>query len=487
MAAYALSLSFGFAHGTCESYSSDSIFREDISPVEEQPARSFYSGFNLEVAGFQQAHLKHGQYLVDPLVIDFLKGVSGASYRYPGGTVSNYLDLSETYDRNRNTRRSEKFVSWLDAAPVKFGVDDYRSFIKAVGGYEWYVLNIYGTYEGKQSAQVLADSAERVVAGVMSAGKVLRWEIGNELYLPKYSVSGTEYAQRSIPMISMLRKVAPGIRPVIGLATFDIGKESATKFNNELLDGLNDSSLEYAVHYYYDGPPGGPPVRSQINNLCRIVRMLKSRGELAPVIWVTEHAKWPPGKVSDPNWKLRWQESNTLGAALSVADFTLAVTQIPEVRGAFVHSLGGGKGAWVMFHRSNVGNFLYPSVVMEAIRLLHIGIDDVVLMTTQSLNQSLRASFFRQSNATIGLLAVHKGKIDSELKIRLPAFAGQRVRTRIKVLSGASEEDLNTDKDPEKIVVGESEKTVEFDRDGRASFRVRGLSLSRFDFEQIVQ
>lgn len=479
----------GIAYASCSGYETVSSGAPEFRLMPGKPAGGkrapLHLGFNQESVAFQLSYWDAVTRTVRPAVLSHLKEMPGAVYRYPGGSVSNYADLSAARGPIE-TRLSQKLVDWRPAEPIRFGVPEYADFAVAAGGRMWGVLNIYGGFSGKQDPLVLASRNIEGVRDLASRGHVLRWEIGNELYLPKYHTDGAEYAGRMRPTLDALRKFDHSLKPVVGLATFDTGRNKADEFNRQLVQGLAGYDVEFAVHYYYDGKPGGPPVTWAIDNLCDKIEKIEHHTGKPPAIWVTEHAKWPPGKAGDKNWKKSWNESSDLSAALSSADFLLALSQIDVVKGAFLHSLGGAKGPWVLFQETQHGKQLYSSVVLEAVRLLHKPLSSQILPTRSVSSgwktKNLRGAFFRLTEGSLGLAAVNRGDAEESVRLHVPELAGHQLLARYQIISGKSLHERNSDSAPQAISLRRHEEPILFDADGRATLKLARFSVNRVDF-----
>lgn len=477
------------ASAGCGGYETLSSGEPEFRLMSDKPTLGrmmpMHLGFNLESVPFQLSYWNTANNTVRPAVTDYLRAMSGMVYRYPGGAVSNFVDLNAARGPTK-LRQPQRLVDWQPPEPVRFGIPEYADFAALAGGKMWGVLNIYGGIASKLDPHVLASRNREVVRSLRGRGPVLRWEIGNEMYLPKYHTDGSEYAQRILPTLDAMLKLDRTLKPVVGIATFDIGSNKADEFNRQLIRGLAGYEIEFAAHYYYDGKPGGPPVAWATDTLCDKIEKIERQIGKPPSIWITEHARWPPGRAGDKDWKNSWNESNDLSAALSVADFLLAVSQIDAVKGAFLHSLGGAKGPWVLFHESRLDKQIYPSVVLETARLLNAPLSSQVLPTRSRSSswksKNLRGVFFRRADNNLGLAAVNRGDASATVRLFVPELAGRKVVALHQNISNDYLHARNTDEAPHSVSLRKYEETLRFDENGHAIINLAGFSISRLDF-----
>lgn len=440
-------------------------------------------GFNLESVPFQRAFWREDDDAVAPDVTDALKLFPGSVLRYPGGTVSNLVDLSAAIG---STRRIQSLVNWANPARVAFGPNEYANFVKSVGGNAWVVANVFGDVGGPLDPNILAARSRVAIRAVAAVTTPLRIELGNELYLPYRGISGGQYLAMAIPTLNMLRAEFPAIKPVVGLAGLDGGKLGAS-FNREVLDGLPIDVSDFSLHYYYDGPPGGLPIRSLLSNLCtRINEISEVRGR-RPSIWITEHGRWPGGKVGQPHWASLWPNTYSLGAALATAEFLIAVAQIPEISGAFLHALAAPASPWALFHKRVGGAGFDTSATFRAQALFRSLPDSEVLSTQVSAPErkgipSVRGVLYRDRSGSLGLLATHRSDSVEQASIHLPEFAGARVGYSLDVLSGHSLDTTTESNEKKGIREDRTFGTADFGPDGKFVLFLPPNSVIRLTF-----
>ena len=156
---------------------------------------------------------------------------------------------------------------------------------------------------------------------------------------------------------------------------------TARRYNRELREAMKPLEADLALHLYYDGVPNTPPVRFFLDRLCEVVEDAKAEGGTGQ-LWITEHARVPNGFWSKTP-KSMWPETANLAAAIGLADMLVAGAQIPEVLGAFTHSLVGSGSPWPMFHTRSDGQ-IEPSATLLAMQTLRQTMKPLVVATTQT-------------------------------------------------------------------------------------------------------
>ena len=384
-----------------------------------------YFGFNVEWVGFQADLWDPVSKAVHPDIQTWLKKMDGAIYRYPGGTVANHFKWRGAVGAQRTP---QKAVDWTGPIPMTFGVDEYFKFLQDVDGKAWMVANLLGEFGREhpieEQAAEAGEFASLVEKKAALANKpIIRWELGNELDRGKHAWSAAKYAANASQAASAIRHNAPGTQFVSLWPDYDAYPGvPAVKYADRVIAELSPGIKEFALHPYFDGPPGGPPVPNRLAHICKLVGVAEDRG-ITPGVWITEYARWPPGKADDPKWSRGFPLTANLGSAISTADFLIGTTQIKEVRGTMIHSLSSSKGPWPMFHRH--GEHFEPSAVMLGLTLLRQGvIGDVLPTATQSPydlsshNPLVRAvSVVSPDRKTLWLTMVNRGSTRTHVQI----------------------------------------------------------------------
>ena len=358
----------------------------DAAQVMRTLQPSFF-GFNLEWLEFQNGLWETKTQAPHPALIELLKDFRGAVYRYPGGTNANHLDWHDAVGPLEG-RAERKQVPWMKPVRASFGADEYLRFVKAVDGQAWYVANLYGSLNQPDATQKLADDAGQLASYLKSREReglppILRWELGNELDRPPNEWPPEKYAENANRVADAISRSTPAAKYVHlqqEYAAQAARGYSARQYNAALRRLLARLKPEFAMHFYYDGPPDTPPVSHFIEQLCQVIDSAKSEGASASV-WVTEHGRVPGGFWAKAAKEL-WPATANLEAAISVADMLLALAQIPEVQGAFTHSLVADSSPWPLAHRRQ-NNQLDPSVTLLGMRVLRRSMQANVLAATQ--------------------------------------------------------------------------------------------------------
>jgi alpha-N-arabinofuranosidase len=374
-----------------------------------QPVRlleSSFFGFNLEWLEFQRGLWEPATRQVRPGVTDLFKAFPGAVYRFPGGTNSNHIDWRDAVGPIA-ARAPRKHVTWMGPIRPEFGVDEYLQFVRSVNGQAWYVANLYGSLEGAVAPGLLASNAGELAAyltkrAVEGYPPVLRWELGNELDRAQYKWPPEKLAQIALQVAGPIAEKAPGAKFVHLQQEYPAQQDrgyTANRYNKELRAQLVSLKPEYAMHFYFDGPPDTPPIEYFLRQLCQVVDQAKSEGSNAKV-WVTESGRVPNGFWAKTPKEL-WPATANLEAAISVADMLIALAYIPEAQGAFTHSLVANNSPWPMVHVRANGE-VGPSATLLALKVLRELMLPVVLLGRQasSATGTLGASYVVRSVIT---------------------------------------------------------------------------------------
>lgn len=360
----------------------EATIRFDMKATPVKRIDASYFGFNIEWVGFQADLWDPGAGTVHPDIVHWLHQLGGALYRYPGGTVANHFQWRHAVG---SARSPQKAVDWTGPIRMDFGPAEYFQFLRAVDGKAWLVANMQGEFAKELPVEHMAAEAGdfATAAGKLSAEAgvpIVRWELGNELDRAPSRWPAEKYAANANAMAAAIRKSDKDTRFVAFWPDYDAYPGvKASEYARRLTRMLDPDIHEFAQHLYFDGPPGGPPVTNRLVHMCNMIGAAKAEGK-TPAVWVTEFARWPPGKVDDPNWKSGFPLTANLSSAISTADFLIGTTQIREVRGGMIHSLSSSKGPWPMFHRH--GTRFDPSAVFLSLLLLRQGLVGDVLPTS---------------------------------------------------------------------------------------------------------
>ncbi|MFZ5529184.1 MAG: hypothetical protein ACOZE7_21255 [Pseudomonadota bacterium] len=454
---------------------------------------SFF-GFNIELMEFQMGFQNESRDLM-PELIDWMRPFSGAVYRYPGGT-GNYVDWRDTVGPIKERKR-KKYATWMPPKVATFGFDEYRKFLKDVEGVGWYLVNIQGTVDSEEPIEGLVKGANAAAKYLSSSDQkglptIGFWELGNELDRHPFTWPPDKIADRATKAAQALKSggvVNP--RFVMLFQEYPAQQKrgiSAKKFNQELFKGLKPLNVDLGFHLYYDAVPGGLSMPEYLNRACQgISDVAEVNDGKRPTAWITEHARVPEGAFDKPDWKDLWPQTANLQAAIGVADFYIAAASVPEIAGAFVHTLQAMGGPWPMFHKNSSGS-LKPSAVYWAVRMLRDSYLSNVLQTKSiSSNESdyrggydVRSVVLTDDKKEIfSFWAINRDKRLERLNLKIPALKGRNfVATRQNLTAGS----LKSSSYDEASYIRPSEVSVDinFDASGEAVITLPGWSISTF-------
>jgi alpha-L-arabinofuranosidase len=432
---------------------SDDVVREKL------PATLF--GFNVHHHHFENDIWDKQTSTVPTSVISDLREFPGALYRYPGGLAANNYAWQYTIGPVAK-RKPQKSVKWAEPASVLFGVDEYLSFVESVGGQPWFVLNLAGwdateLFPELSSDAVAANNADLAKHVLAQLGKTTPryYQLGNELDRADYQWPTEKYVARASATIEAMSAVDPDARFVAFLREFDWtykGPEKARgvsrfeDFIKDVLTGLPTVN-DFSMHFYYDAPNAQkmyqriPWRLQQFKRAIEVARDVR-KGE-TPNVWITEHARG----IDFGGIKARDARpfTSNLAAAVSTADFLIALAQIPEVQGASWHGLNALP--WQLFDPENN---LQPNPVYWALRVLKASEAPQVLATyTRSSNLSsyqggydTRAVVLSDPDSSnISVWVVNRATTHMQVELNLADWAGKQVGIKHRYISGPEGED----------------------------------------------
>ncbi len=450
-----------------------------------------FFGFNVESVGFQDDMWDSTARTVKPMVVEWLRPFDGAVYRYPGGTIANHFDWSATIGPVAS-RPAQRLVEWKGPIVMDFGFDEFLHFVETVQGRPWIVINLYGQL-GKEAH--LADLIRRAgrwaeyseKRAKLGAPRILKWELGNELDRGRYQWPSDKYIQAARAAAREIKAASSSAEFVALMMDYEAQKaQRAADYNRSIVTGLTDITKAFAVHLYFDGRPSAPAVPNRLGHVCEVMRIadaVSKPGESE--IWVTEYARWPPGRAQDPEWRKGWSRSSDLEAAIAVADAMIGATQIPAVRGMFLHSLGAAHGPWTLFHDAGSGQ-LRTSAVYLALRLLRESVEDRALVTiSRSEHESgyfggydVRGTVLSsREQRRLSIWAINRSQEPKLTGVIIPSLASKRITGTHRYISHA---DIGADnsKVADTVRIMERKVDLQFDLNGRATFTLPPHSVS---------
>jgi hypothetical protein len=456
-----------------------------------------FFGFNLESVEFQLSLWDPQARGVRPEVMEVLSSFEGAVYRFPGGTTANYYRWAAGTGEPRD-RKSVRIVEWTELPRLEFGLDEYLSFVERAGGRAWYVLNLQGGWDEPFAVERLAREANELAATVRKRGvEMLRWELGNELDRGTDMWPSAKYLAHARAVLAAVRAGDPGARFVGMMADYDAQKSrgiTASEYNRAVAQGLKDLGVvEFEQHLYYDGPPDGPPLPNRLRHLCRSMEDARQAGidSKRLAFWVTEHARWPQANPGEA-WKLSWKKTADLGAAIGMADFLIALAELPGVSGSDLHALHGTNGPWPLFHRPQGSPKapLAPSVTMHAYRMLNEAMLPVVLPSKSSSGSrsgyeggydARGAVFTTPDRKSYSVWAVNRDDAEAVVTLEMPALAGRKAEAQLRYLTAPATTANNYER-ADTVLPRSAQRSLAFDADGRATFTVPARSVTTLAF-----
>jgi len=448
---------------------SESVLRDEF------PSQLF--GFNINHYAFEDDFVgKDGE--IPERVSNDLKSLEGIRYRYPGGLVANRFWWQAAVDTaDGEPRISQKKVAHESARPVRFGVNEYLDFVELVGGKPWYVLNLVGWDRTEMikelPAQQMAASNAKLAALLLARAvddSPRYYQLGNELDRAEYQWPAEKYVERSQLTMSAIKEVDPDARFVAFLRDFDWtykgverlrGQSKFTDLIPEVLQGL-PSVNDFSLHFYYDDPDNKKKIKSIARRMQQFQHAIKaardSRDGVMPNIWITEHARGvdlPRGRAMD-----RADLTGNLYGTISTADFLIAISQVPEIKGAFLHGLNAGP--WQVFDASIRHHDLRPRPVYWGMRILRSVDYDLTLATETQQGEAISgylggydvraAGFSNVERSELGLWVANRALQVVPADVQFAPLAGRSVivaHNHISLPDGGEVEDPKLD--PELI------------------------------------
>lgn len=429
----------------------------------------------------------------------------GAYYRYPGGSNSNYFDWSVAVGPMA-ARPIKKQVTWANPLVTRFGPDEYLKFVRDVGGQGWYVANLFGTLKAdgtgvEQPGAILAASAGKLAAYMKKARDsgmpaVQRWELGNELDRAPISWQPEKINANAAAVQAAVLANDPGAKFVSFMQEYPaLPTVTMSTFNLKVATSLKTSVSDFAMHLYYDGEPNGQPINQKFFAVCRAINSAKSAGVANPTIWVTEHARVPPGAFAKADWSDVWPQTADITAAIGVADFVLAAALTPEVKGNFLHAMHAARGPWPTFHQAlTVGGEVYPSAVSLALAALRGTMLPVVLESaTTSKNVAAYGGGYDFRAVTMSdvarskfaVWAINRSTSRISVKFKLPSLKSKILAVAVQHVNKVATATSNSTSKTAVQAIKET-VTLRFDVNGEATVVLNPESISTFSIDPLL-
>ena len=432
-------------------------------------------GFNIPWQAFQHGYFRRGS--VRPELVEFLTPFKGASYRYPGGSPSNWFEWQKAI--GPVAQRAAMHYEYERYAIPEFGLVEFSDFVRGVKGRAILTLNLVGPYkEMPLSANELAADALGILSFVRSNTSfscvggpncgVMGWELGNELDQEPYNWPASIYFRRADAVVSAVSSVMPEVQWIANgrSAPWDSNKSNYNAFNAALASGLADRVRAIAIHPYYDG--------ISIPTAVRYVAEFSKTWAKTPdagTVFVTEHARWPTVPATG-RWESNWHQANDLGGAISTADFLLAMFGNPQVASANWHALGT-EGPWQLVRWNRDKDQLYPSPLYWGLRTMREAYLDHVVLAHYS--QPSRVSYSggydirligmtSEDRQSVSVLGINRNAKPLALRVSWGGAPRKAGTATLRTVSGASTSEDNTDLDPQKITMQTGSKAVQPNR-----------------------
>lgn len=281
-----------------------------------------------------------------PVFNTFLKN-TGGTLRFGGAVDEVSYKACAT-----GPRTAVKAVSWSGPMVCNFGLPEYVATLKATGGdTTWTIANLAGIDYKLFTTDELTAEAKGAAGYVKGLAPTMTryWELGNELERGAYKWTSDFLAARASIAGKAIRSVDPDAKLVLPLIEFDASWQPARRiFNEKLMRAMTVPVNGISLHLYYDGPPSGPSIPTQISNIPDNARIFNTVFGTTAAVWVTEHARWPQGE-SLPNWSDYWYRTSDMEGLMGTTDFVIAASQVPELAGLMLHGMRAGP--WNVFDK----------------------------------------------------------------------------------------------------------------------------------------
>lgn len=280
---------------------------------------------------------------ISPQAATILKNSGVGFIRYGGGV--NEIDWRTCVGWVME-RPKQKIVDWSGPIRCIFGLAEYEKLNDELGlDTSWHIANVVG-FEGRTNPieSLAEDAGDRAkLIREISGSRQRFWELGNELERDRLRWAAAKITDRGLPVAQAIKKNDPSAHIVVPLLEYRPEWISNVDEHNRYLIRQHKSvASDYALHLYYDNAPWGPSVAYRLASVRNIAKIIQSEGIASPGIWVTEHARPPPGTPKDQDWKNNWYQTGNHDAVIATADFLIGLAQIPMAQGAAWHGVRTG-------------------------------------------------------------------------------------------------------------------------------------------------
>lgn len=372
---------------------------------------------------------------VSPQAVFILKNSGVGFIRYGGG--ANDIDwhgcVGWVMDRPK-----QKLVDWAGPMRCIFGLAEYEKLNDELGlSSSWHIANVVG-FEGKTNPieGLAKDAGERAqLIKELSGDRQRFWEMGNELDRDTLRWSAEKITDRDLPVAQAILKSDPAARIIIPLLEYSPDwVKNADEHNRYLIRQHKSVASDYALHLYYDNAPWGPSVANRLASVRNVTKIIKAEGVASPGIWVTEHARPPPGTPADKDWNKTWYQTGNHDAVIATADFLIGLSQIPMVQGAAWHGQNLRVGPWTFIdvagngglretRMSRLFEMMKPTFEYQTLATKTTSISDVSL----SGGYAIRASAFADKSDPTGsrnvIWLVNRSSEEKKVRLTKKGFA----------------------------------------------------------------
>lgn len=459
--------------------------------------KTLYS-FNMHYIGFEKEAWDKSKQQPRPAIASQLSMMPGSFYRYPEGLMSNHFSW-ENSTLPLSTREQKRRSGGGMAQYPYFGLGEYLQMVKNLGGMPWFALNLVGGGNYKSpieySSSTIAASNKQLALYMKErtpTATARYYQLGNELDRTWYEWPHSKYISRARESIDAMSAVDPNARFVAFMREFNWTYKfnqrgttsTAESLFRDIMRGLPMVD-DFSLHFYYDGKlsPDSrfvtiPHVMEKIQKALAHARAARPGDNFS--VWVTEHSKriLLSGGTAEP--------TNALDTGLSMGDFLIGVTQMPEVKGAGAQALQGNPRH--LFHTPD----LMPAPAFAALRVLSLQpFPRAVASRTFSPNTSgyqggydVRAvAFTNATNSDLAVSAVNRATKAQTLKIEFPPLKGQAVTMKHYYVAGkAGVNPMNIERDY-TFEVTPAALNARFSTSGTITVTLPPASVSTFVFE----
>lgn len=471
----------------------DKVVRSD------HPSQLF--GFNINFRQFQK-QLWTNEQMPKEGIIDALKPFNGAIYRYPGGSVANSFHWKASVGPIVSRAAQSSFYQ-KNPAKVLFGLDEYLRFVESVSGKPWYVLNIVGTNLSAPLALSTKDEmahsnlglVKYLLAKLDKKDYPLHLQLGNEVDRSKYEWTAEQYVERAKAVVDIIEEnnLESRFTFVNFMRDFKwkyrrdpkLGVSKPKDYLREVIEEFGKIN-DYSLHHYYDGKREDGKSRSipfWLRHLSgSIQNHLEITGQPAS-IWITEHGRQPNSVKAGRDGSKAF--TSNVAAALSTADYLIALAQFAEVKGAVWHGLNAGP--WQLFDYSVKHKDLRPRPIYWGLRVLRmISLQESLMTITHSPNNSgyaggydIRGAAFRSDDGNeVGLRVVNRAPLAQKLKLKYELFAKLKISYKHYSLSLPADEYSDIDRDDFIVELDPKARNDTFDENGYVYFDLPASSVS---------